>query len=39
MVRCLRPTISRVAEERRTIVHLVAAKAGLAIVPRYAAGA
>ena len=32
----LRPTISQVAEEKQTIVNLVAAKVGLAIVPRWA---
>lgn len=32
----LRPTISQVAEEKQTIVNLVAAKLGLAIVPRSA---
>jgi DNA-binding transcriptional LysR family regulator len=32
----LRPTISQVAEEKQTIVSLVAAKVGLAIVPRWA---
>lgn len=32
----LRPTISQVAEEKQTIVNLVAAKLGLAIVPRWA---
>ncbi len=32
-----RPTISQVAEEKQTIVNLVAAKLGLAIVPRWAA--
>ncbi len=32
----LRPTISQVAEEKQTIVSLVAAKLGLAIVPRSA---
>jgi DNA-binding transcriptional LysR family regulator len=31
----LRPTISQVAEEKQTIVNLVAAKVGLAIVPRW----
>jgi DNA-binding transcriptional LysR family regulator len=31
----LRPTISQVAEEKQTIVNLVAAKLGLAIVPRW----
>src|SRR5437870_5465179 len=33
----LRPTISQIAEEKQTIVHLVAAKVGLAIVPRWTA--
>lgn len=32
----LKPTISQVAEEKQTIVNLVAAKLGLAIVPRWA---
>jgi DNA-binding transcriptional LysR family regulator len=32
----LRPNISQVAEEKQTIVNLVAAKVGLAIVPRWA---
>jgi len=32
----LRPTISQIAEEKQTIVNLVAAKVGLAIVPRWA---
>ena len=32
----LRPTITQVAEEKQTIVNLVAAKVGLAIVPRSA---
>jgi DNA-binding transcriptional LysR family regulator len=32
----LRPTISQVADEKQTIVNLVAAKLGLAIVPRWA---
>lgn len=32
----LRPTITQVAEEKQTIVNLVAAKVGLAIVPRWA---
>ena len=32
----LRPTISQVAEEKQTIVNLVAARVGLAIVPRWA---
>ena len=31
----LRPTISQIAEEKQTIVNLVAAKVGLAIVPRW----
>jgi len=31
----LRPTISQTAEEKQTIVNLVAAKLGLAIVPRW----
>jgi DNA-binding transcriptional LysR family regulator len=31
----LRPTISQVAEEKQTIVNLVAAKVGLAVVPRW----
>ena len=33
----LRPIISQVAEEKQTIVNLVAAKVGLAIVPRWTA--
>ena len=33
----LRPAISQVAEEKQTIVNLVAAKVGLAIVPRWTA--
>lgn len=32
----LRPTIAQVAEEKQTIVNLVAARLGLAIVPRWA---
>ncbi|TAJ26995.1 MAG: LysR family transcriptional regulator [Reyranella sp.] len=32
----LKPTIAQVAEEKQTIVNLVAAKLGLAIVPRWA---
>ena len=32
----LKPAISQVAEEKQTIVNLVAAKLGLAIVPRWA---
>jgi DNA-binding transcriptional LysR family regulator len=32
----LKPTIAQVAEEKQTIVNLVAAKVGLAIVPRWA---
>ena len=32
----LRPVISQVAEEKQTIVSLVAARVGLAIVPRWA---
>lgn len=32
----LKPTISQVAEEKQTIVNLVAARLGLAIVPRWA---
>ena len=33
----LRPAISQIAEEKQTIVNLVAAKVGLAIVPRWTA--
>jgi len=33
----LKPTISQVAEEKQTIVNLVAARLGLAIVPRWTA--
>ncbi|MBI5321134.1 LysR family transcriptional regulator [Bradyrhizobium sp.] len=33
----LRPTISQIAEEKQTIVNLVAARVGLAIVPRWTA--
>jgi DNA-binding transcriptional LysR family regulator len=32
----LRPTIGQVAEEKQTIVNLVAAEIGLAIIPRWA---
>lgn len=32
----LRPTIAQIAEEKQTIVNLVAAKIGLAIIPRWA---
>jgi DNA-binding transcriptional LysR family regulator len=32
----LRPSIAQVAEEKQTIVNLVAAKIGLAIIPRWA---
>jgi DNA-binding transcriptional LysR family regulator len=34
----LRPNLSQIAEEKQTIVHLVAAGLGLAIVPRRASG-